>query len=72
MPRKNDVTTVDEIIDRLIELSKEGPISRSSARRALTSQDLLMENSRYNKNRGKKTEVSVVRRPRKKKEDDNT
>ena len=65
MPRKNDVSTVDEIIDTLIELSKDGPISRSTARRALTSQDLLMENSRYNRNRGKKTDVSVVHRPKK-------
>jgi hypothetical protein len=64
MPLKNDVTTVDDIIDTLIELSKDGPISRSGARHALTSQDLLMENSRYNKNRGKKTEVSIIRRPR--------
>lgn len=62
MPRKNDVSTVDKIIDVCIEMSN-GSLTRSMVRRELTFRDLLMENSRYNKHRGKKTGVSSIRRP---------
>lgn len=49
--RKNDTETVDEIIDILIEMSKDGELKRSKVKEKLTDLDLLMQNSRYNKSK---------------------
>lgn len=63
MGRNNDVYTVDEIIDLLIEESKKGPLKRSVIKDLLTKRDLLMQNSKYNKNKGKKvTTITLIQK----------
>jgi hypothetical protein len=70
MGRKNDVETIDELIDIIRELSKKGPLKRSEISNILTERDLLMQNSKYNKNRGKKNIETIIILPPKEKEFD--